>query len=53
MHITFYYTYSYFTILQELYHEEQKTMTTSWRLKEKLKQHKMLQTTTKWGVKNI
>ena len=37
IHITCYFTYKYFTILPELYCEEQKTMTTLWRLKEKLK----------------
>ena len=33
IHITFYFTYKYFTILPELYHGEQKTITTPWRLK--------------------
>ena len=37
IHITCYFTYKYFTILRELCHEKQKTMTTPWRLKEKLK----------------
>ena len=43
IHITCYFTYKYFTILPELYHEEQKTMTTPWRLKEKLKPSTILQ----------
>ena len=43
IHITCYFTYKYFTILPELCHEEQKTMTTPWRLKEKLKPSTILQ----------